>query len=115
MASSTKERPGGELGARLLDPRDSSLARRGILGDEADDDLRNAGLLRDAVELVLLPLVLEPQHVLGDLELGSHVAADDLLQDDRLAHLPLQVLARHVGRGERGVEFLVRGQVVLPS
>src|SRR6266542_1349784 len=69
-----------ELRARLLQPRHGSLARRRVVGRETDDDRRNARRFGDSVQLLLLPLVFEPQHVLGDLELGGHVAADDLLQ-----------------------------------
>ena len=68
---------------------------------------------RDHVELLLAPLVLGAQRVVGLVQLRRHVAADHLLQGDRLAHLPLQLVARHARLRERGVELGVRRQVVL--
>ena len=67
----------------------------------------------DRVELLFPALVLEPQRVVGLVHPRGDVAADDLLQSDGLAHLALELVARHPRLCERGVELGVRGQVVL--
>ena len=94
-ASVRERRPGLDLRADLLDPRGGRGRASASPGVEPQDDLGDLGLLGDRVELFLPPLVLDPQRVVGDVEPRGDVAPDDLLQRDRLAHLALQVVARH--------------------
>ena len=113
FASSANDGAALDLDADLLDQGDRLLAGLRIGRRELPDDLGHVRRFGDHVKLLLAPLVLAAQRVVGLVQLRGHVAADDLLQRDRLAHLPLQLVARQARLREGGVELGVGREVVL--